>query len=490
MIDPTVIVENLTDWKSHYPKLSVISAKDYLALPIYTDNQTLRILNLCRSYRYLSVGYYCSLLAEARHQQVMPDVRTLSDLSRKSIYSVDTEDLDIPVQKILSKSDHGLIATTLELDVFFGQCSVPTLAELARQLFDLFRVPLLKVEFRRNGQWRIGTVKAMYLQTLTNEQQEAFATALTAYLNRRWKQPKPRSSYRYDLAILYNPKEEFPPSNAKALQNFIKVGKEQSINVELIEKKDYSRLAEFDALFIRETTGIDHYTYQFAKKAESEGLVVIDDPTSILRCTNKVYLEELLRTHKVRTPKTVIVRRATLADLDAKIAYPIVLKIPDGSFSRGVFKVNDRTELLEIAGRLFRSSELILAQEFIGTDYDWRVAVLNQNPIFVCQYFMSRSHWQIYNHAKGVRHRVGDFKTFLVENVASEIITTALRAANLIGDGLYGVDLKDTPQGVVVIEINDNPNIDAGVEDEQLKEMLYKIVMQDFIRRLDKKRSP
>ena len=45
------------------------------------------------------------------------------------------------------------------------------------------------------------------------------------------------------------------------------------MDVELIEKKDYARLGEFDALLIRETTAIDHHTYRYATKAESEGLV-------------------------------------------------------------------------------------------------------------------------------------------------------------------------------------------------------------------------
>ena len=44
------------------------------------------------------------------------------------------------------------------------------------------------------------------------------------------------------------------------------------VEVELITKKDYPRLAEYDALFIRETTGLDHHTYRFAKKAEEEGM--------------------------------------------------------------------------------------------------------------------------------------------------------------------------------------------------------------------------
>jgi glutathione synthase/RimK-type ligase-like ATP-grasp enzyme len=69
------------------------------------------------------------------------------------------------------------------------------------------------------------------------------------------------------------------------------------------------------------------------------------------------------------------------------------------------------------------------------------------------------------------------------------VVKTALRAANLIGDGLYGVDIKQTKKGVVVIEVNDNPNLDAGIEDAVVKDGLYKRILEDFVRRLDRKRK-
>ncbi len=488
MADHIVLVDNPADWKDSFPAIPVVSAKDYLNKPEYSKVRNPRVLNLCRSYRYLSVGYYCSLLAEARHHRVIPTVRTINDLSRKAIYSLDIEDLDDKVQRTLGKPSPGFTATAFELDVFFGQSPIKDLQELARQLFDVFRAPLLKVEFRLSGKWRIAALKAMHLHNLTPAQQESFVVALGAYMNKRWRQPKSRNPSRYDLAILHNPKEALPPSSPKALQLFVKAGKERGVNVELIQRKDFGRLAEFDALFIRETTGIDHYTYQFAKKAESEGMVVIDDPNSILRCTNKVYLEELLRAHRVRTPRTVIVSRDNLDKLDTEIPYPIVLKIPDGSFSRGVFKAKNRAELMEIANRLFKSSELILAQEYLYTEYDWRVGILNKVPIFACQYFMSKEHWQIYNHDKSTS-KEGAFKTFRVEDAPEDVIKTALKAANLIGSSLYGVDLKQTDKDIVVIEVNDNPNIDAGVEDLVLKEELYQTVIEDLVWRLDRKRA-
>ena len=152
-----------------------------------------------------------------------------------------------------------------------------------------------------------------------------------------------------------------------------------------------------------------------------------------------------------------------------------MLKIPDGSFSRGVIKVEDQEQLLAASAELFERSVLILAQEFFYTEYDWRIGVLNRKPIFACQYFMSKGHWQIYD-------------TMPVHEAPRKVVELAVKTANLIGDGLYGVDLKQAGDKVVVIEVNDNPNIDCGVEDVYLGDDLYKLVLEEFVRRLEVKR--
>jgi glutathione synthase/RimK-type ligase-like ATP-grasp enzyme len=58
-----------------------------------------------------------------------------------------------------------------------------------------------------------------------------------------------------------------------------------------------------------------------------------------------------------------------------------------------------------------------------------------------------------------------------------------------MGDGLYGVDLKILGDKVYVIEVNDNPNIDAGVEDEILGKELYKKIISSFITRIEMSRN-
>jgi len=77
-----ILVDDPADWAAYYPARNLLSARDYLQAsePVCTDKKV-QVINLCRSYKYLSPGYYCSLLAEARGQRVMPSVRTVNDLS-------------------------------------------------------------------------------------------------------------------------------------------------------------------------------------------------------------------------------------------------------------------------------------------------------------------------------------------------------------------------------------------------------------------------
>lgn len=487
-----IVVERKEDWTSYYPSEDVISVQEYLEQPNEDDSgKRVQVINLCRNYKYLGHGYYCSLLAEARGHRVIPSVRTISELARKALYSLALEDLDRTLDKALA--DHPFGSTDgFTLTLYFGRTDIEPLQELARQLFEAFPCPLLLVEFRRNDSWHITGIKPGALHKLREDQEDLFANALDNFSRKIWRKPRSRRLVRFDLAILHNPEEELPPSNTKALKNFIRVGKRLGIEVDLIEKKDYSRLAEYDALFIRETTSVGDHTYRFAKKAESEGLVVIDDPASILRCTNKVYLTDLLRAHKLGMPATEILYKERPLELECvgeRLGFPLVLKIPDGSFSRGVIKVEDQAALLKVSEELFEHSVLLLAQEFFYTEYDWRIGILNRKPIFACKYFMSKGHWQIYDHSPDAEESSGDFTTLPVEEVPPEVIELAVETANLIGDGLYGVDLKQANGKVVVIEVNDNPNVDAGIEDAHLQDELYAIILMEFVRRLELKRQ-
>jgi glutathione synthase/RimK-type ligase-like ATP-grasp enzyme len=484
-----IVVEKASDWSSYYPSVDVVTAMDYLREPVGADEERTHVINLCRNYKYLGTGYYVSLLAEARGHRVLPSVRTVNDLRRRSLYGLDIEDLSTKLTHFLPAG--GRDTTDFGVLVYFGQTAYPALQDLARQVFEMFPCPLLRIEFERDRVWQVSAIKPVGLHTLVDQQEDAFAEELDRFSKKLWRKPKARKQFRYDIAMLVDPAEAMPPSNKKALKSFIAAGKELGIEVDPISKNDYQRLAEYDGLFIRETTASDNHTYRFAHRAEREGMVVIDDPASILRCTNKIFLNDLMISRKLAVPRTEILYRDDakgLKDVAARLGYPLVLKIPDGSFSRGVVKVESEEALGKATTELFQHSALLLAQEFVYTEFDWRIGVLNNEALYACKYYMSRGHWQIYNHGAKGTAKSGGFETIPVNEAPPEVVKLALKATQAVGDGLYGVDLKQVADKPVVIEVNDNPSIDAGVEDAYLGEELYGRIMQEFLRRMERKR--
>ena len=362
---------------------------------------------------------------------------------------------------------------------------------IARAVFERFPCPIVEVVLSFKKHWRISIIKPVSLTKLTSaEEQEAFANTFEKFSSKMWRQPKARKTYRYDLAILVDPDEDMPPSDGRALKRLVRAANQLGIATDFIGKKDYMRLPEYDGLFIRETTTVDHHTYRFAKKAEAEDMVVIDDPTSILRCTNKVYLADLLKTHDIPTPRTEIFSSTgvtTLQHLAESIGFPMVLKIPDGSFSRGVIKVENKQQLEIESKALMQKSALLLAQEFIYTGYDWRIGILNNKPLYACRYYMVNDHWQIYQYG-GKKVKSGTYDTLPTFEVPRAVLDVAIKATRLIGDGFYGVDIKQSEDRALVIEVNDNPSIESGVEDKYLGDQLYVEIMEEFLRRMAARR--
>lgn len=477
-----IVVNNPRDWPLDIPGVSVVPARAYLTDPEYGRERMVRVFNLCKSYRYQTLGYYVSLLAEARGHKPLPSTNTIEDLQSQNMVRLLTEGLDELMQKALKtiKSD------AFELNIYFGHSAASRHEHLSRQLFNLLRAPLLHAMFeRRRSHWRIRSVRPIAASDIPPQHQEFALHATTEYFTGRRRRTQKHPAPRYNLAILHAPDNPEPASNAKALQKFEKAAQALGMHVEFITRADYGRLTEFDALFIRDTTFVNHYTYRFSRRAAAEGLVVIDDPDSILKCNNKVYLAEILARHHIPAPKTLLVHRDNVNQIVPTLGLPCVLKQPDSSFSIGVVKVETEAELPAKVNSLLDKSELIVAQEYLPTEFDWRVGILDRRPLFVAQYFMVPGHWQIVKHGDQKHDFVeGKTEALSVGEAPDRVVKMALKAANLIGDGLYGVDIKQIGRRLYVIEINDNPNVDAGNEDSVLKDALYREVMGVFLKRI------
>lgn len=509
--------------------IPALSADEYLEGVGDALAGDLVVLNLCRSYQYLSKGYYVSLLADARQQRVFPalqtieeirnpatclralraagvpvaDARTVRELRRTAARTNATVTAPVPVT--VPATDMGLALPAgngdradqsagnlgelpdtgyAEAWCVFGETVDQRFKSQCAAAFRALSFPLLKVRFYRDGEtWKAAHVAPVAVTQLDPGELQLLSRALRRprFLDPATTAARPRP---YRIACLWDAQDPFAASDRDTLGRFERTAKAIGMSFERIGLDDLPHLAEYDALFIRTVTAIDHDSFTFAQMAESLGMPVIDDPRSILRCTNKVFMNELFTRHSVPTPRTVTISRKTSFEVARTFGFPLIVKLPDGTFSQSVKKADDLAQFDAIVQEMFRRSPLLIVQEFTPTDYDWRIGVLENQVVFAAKYHMACGHWQIVSTSQSGEPEYGRVEAVRIQDVPPAVLSLALESAALVGDGLYGVDIKDTATGPVVIEVNDNPSIHEGCEDEVEGDRLYETVLRVFAKRI------
>jgi len=478
------------------------------------------VVNLSRSYQYLARGYYVSLLADARRQRVLPTLKMIEEITNPYAYfmalrgaGIETIDFRVvrgrrllpriivpapareenvaeDVRPLVNEgSGEGpvryrpRVGEYVEVTSVFGRTLDARFRKHCSAVFKVYPFPLLRIRiYRDDERWKVGQIYPLSIGQIGAAELELVNEELSHdRLAQAW--PKEgRSGYR--VAVLMDESDLFAPSDKDMFAKLKRVGERHSVRFEPIARDDLQMLAEYDALFLRVVTGMDHYSFLFAQRAKSLGIPVIDDPQSTVRCSNKVYLHELFQRAGLPTPRTLTIsRKSPMAEAEA-LGYPMIVKQPDGTFSAAVKRADNPEELGALTREMFKRSPLLTLQEFRPTEFDWRVGVLDGAVLYVCKYFMAKGHWQIIGESRTGGRRYGKVEAVPVKDTPEKVKALAIEAAALIGEGLFGVDIKETEEGPVLIEINDNPDIWVGEEDAKEGDHLYEQIVLSFLRRI------
>jgi glutathione synthase/RimK-type ligase-like ATP-grasp enzyme/gamma-glutamyl:cysteine ligase YbdK (ATP-grasp superfamily) len=520
------------------PDATVMTAQGYIERGAAVEPNT-TVINLCRTLGYGSDGYYVSLLADARGHAVLPRLETSAGvadpyarfraLQEAGVATLDASEMAVrrrtagaaaggsagrsgdpdgdggggdgqpgPGGSVAGCHAPPLIreGTTCrearpeecaDLVACFGVTTDARFRAVAAAVYGVWPVPLLRLRLvREEGQWKVVDLAHASPGELDAAQQQLLAETVTSNVKalRRGGAALERDTVRASIAVLLDDGDPFSASSAETVERLAAVAAGMNVHVARITASDLRRLPEYDALFIRSLTGVRLPSFQFALRAEALDMPALDDSQSIIRCSNKVFLEELLRREGVPLPRGRIVTAHTPWQQLEELGLPFVIKSPDGSFSAGVHKVTSRAEFEERTRELLEHSPLLIAQEWLPTDFDWRITVLDGRVLFAARYFMAHGHWQIRTEEGGVE-RYGKVEAVPRAEAPAAVVDVALRAAALIGSGLYGVDLKETRRGPVVIEVNDNPNLDADYEDVADGDVIYEDIVHYFLARIE-----
>jgi glutathione synthase/RimK-type ligase-like ATP-grasp enzyme/gamma-glutamyl:cysteine ligase YbdK (ATP-grasp superfamily) len=501
------------------PDALVTTAQGYIEGGEAAADPNTLVINLCRTLGYGSDGYYVSLLADARGQQVLPRLETSAGLAEPysrfralqeaGIATLDAgevavrwrragiswnEDDERPVEgfgplPLIRENGHCRPAHHDEVEdiiACLGTAPDARFQAIAAGVYRVWPTPLLRIRVvREESQWKVAGVMHAAPDTLDDGQRRQLVEAVTGDMTAlRRRGAVQRDTVRASIAVLLDAGDPFTASSPETIDRLERVAGAMNVHVARIDASELRRLPEYDALFIRSLTGVTLPSFQFALRAEALGMPVIDDSQSIIRCGNKVFLEELLRREGVPLPRTRIVTQHSPWSMIEELGLPFVIKSPDGSFSAGVHKIVTRQDYDARSCELLARSPLLIAQEWLPTAFDWRITVLDGQLLFAARYFMARDHWQIRTEEGGVE-RYGKVEAVSRDEAPAAVVDVALRAARLIGRGMYGVDLKETVNGPVVIEVNDNPNLDADYEDVVDGDVIYEDIIRLFLRRIE-----
>jgi len=268
-------------------------------------------------------------------------------------------------------------------------------------------------------------------------------------------------------------------SEQLALLEFKSTAESMGHTFEFIFKDDITKVPEYDALFIRATTDPGNSAYIASRLAEQAGLPVIDDPHSIRTCSNKAILHDLFQKNNIPSPKSLLFTgdysREALDDIFSTLGFPVVIKTPYTRFSSHVEKANTEQEFIKISKQFLRRSKILVIQEYIQSDFDWRVGILQNQVLYLCKYCIPRGGWKVKSKING-RNVWGDTVAVPRESISPELEKICISLSKCVGGGLYGLDVKETDEGYKVIEINDNPSLYKGYEDAVDTDIYEKII--------------
>ena len=177
--------------------------------------------------------------------------------------------------------------------------------------------------------------------------------------------------------------------------------------------------------------------------AEAIGIPTINHSRSIRLVRDKAVAAAVAHAHGLPTPRTFFVAHSDLLEQIPEEEYPLVVKPTNGSSGRGVYRLNSPAELATSTIDEADSS-FFLAQHYVeNTGFDIKLYVMGKTVYSVAK--------------KSPLHPEVAVDKRLIP-ITIELRNLALQVGKIFGLDIYGLDVVETSQGLMVVDINDFPS--------------------------------
>ncbi|MCH2649457.1 MAG: RimK family alpha-L-glutamate ligase [Candidatus Poseidoniaceae archaeon] len=213
-----------------------------------------------------------------------------------------------------------------------------------------------------------------------------------------------------------------------------------------------------DAVIPRIGHSITKHGVAVLRHMEQLGIWTANSGQGILQSRDKLHASQILARNKIPVPKTTYVR--DIIDVEPAIDFvgglPVVIKVTQGTQGQGVFLRHTVHESRSLIQGLLLTGKAVLVQEYIAESHgkDIRALVVGDRVVAAMRRKARGREFRSNYHLNGTVEKV---------EISEEFEEQAVRAARVLGLNVAGVDLLESNNGPLVLEVNSSPGLE-GIE--------------------------
>ena len=218
------------------------------------------------------------------------------------------------------------------------------------------------------------------------------------------------------------------------------------------------QLSHYDAIVPRIGASITYFGTAVVRQFEQMDVFTTGSSAGIINSRDKLRCLQILSRHQIGIPQTTFVRekRDVLPAIERVGGVPIVIKLLEGTQGIGVILAESVATAEAIIETMQSTKQNVLVQQFVSESkgQDIRAFVVGDRVVAAMRRLAQGSDF------RSNLHRGGRSELIVLDEVACE---TAVRAAQIMGLRIAGVDLLESDNGPLVMEVNSSPGLE-GIE--------------------------
>ena len=218
------------------------------------------------------------------------------------------------------------------------------------------------------------------------------------------------------------------------------------------------QLTEYDAVIPRIGASITYYGTAVVRQFEQMNVFCANSSVGIVNSRDKLRSLQVLSRHQIGMPQTTFVRdkRDVLPAIERVGGAPVVIKLLEGTQGIGVLLAETIKSAEAIVELLQSQNQNVLIQKFVAESRgkDIRAFVVGDQVVAAMRRVAQGQEFRSNVHRGGLTESV---------ELSEEYTTTALRAAQIMGLRVAGVDMLEAKDGPQIMEVNSSPGLE-GIE--------------------------